>query len=319
MSVGLRGIAGVLGPQEIGLADLVIQNRVSSSERTLSAFGFERVYVAEHPGAAQELACQAAESAMQDANVSADEIDLVIWASARAENHLHVSEHQNGDAPHVLDGFRYCAGWLQDRLSLRRADVMAVAQQGCTTMFSALRMARAVLLTEPHRQHALCVGVDVLPPGGCREIMYNVISDAATAAVVSRDSPQDKWIGYRQLSRGYYWDPRDRHAEILAAYFPTSKIVIEQLLADCRLTPGEIDVVVPTGVNHKSWEILLDLVGIPADRLKRGMESFGHSILADNLIYLRNLRATNQLERGAKMLLFTYGFGSSWCGLVLEH
>jgi hypothetical protein len=101
MSVGLRGIAGVLGPQEIGLADLVIQNRVSSSERTLSAFGFERVYVAEHPGAAQELACQAAESAMQDANVSADEIDLVIWASARAENHLHVSEHQNGDAPHV--------------------------------------------------------------------------------------------------------------------------------------------------------------------------------------------------------------------------
>jgi 3-oxoacyl-[acyl-carrier-protein] synthase-3 len=219
----------------------------------------------------------------------------------------------------MLPLFRYASGWLQDELALDRAGVMAVAQQGCASMFSALRLARASLLAEPEIRHVLCVGVDVLPRGATREILYNVISDAACAVVVSQDARRDRWMGYRQISRGYYWDTPARQAEILASYFPTARLCIAELLDRHNLKPDDIDWVVPSGVQRTSWDILLGLVGIPADRLYQAGESFGHTILADNLLLMEHLRRDAAIPAGAKLLLFTYGFGSSWSSLLLEH
>jgi len=62
-----------------------------------------------------------------------------------------------------------------------------VSGPGSTTLpmevFSAVRLARTLLIAEPERcHHVLCVGVDVLPAGAPREILYNVISDGACAS-----------------------------------------------------------------------------------------------------------------------------------------
>ena len=146
-----------------------------------------------------------------------------------------------------------------------------------------------------------------------------MITDAAFAVVVSRGCATEKWLGYRQLSRGYYWDPAACGPEIVAAYFPTAKVVIDQLLAERGLRPCDIDAVIATGVNRSSWEILMRLVGIPEDRLFRALPAFGHTITSDSFLYLEELRRLRQIPRGSRLLLFTYGFGSSWCGLLLEH
>jgi 3-oxoacyl-[acyl-carrier-protein] synthase III len=121
------------------------------------------------------------------------------------------------------------------------------------------------------------------------------------------------------ISRGYYWDPVSRQHEIVAAYFPTAKTLIEQLLAVHAWAPGDVDVVVPTGVNRESWRILMRLVGIPEDRFYTGLPSFGHTMTSDNFLYLQALRASAGVRSGARLLLFTYGFGSSWSGILLEH
>jgi 3-oxoacyl-[acyl-carrier-protein] synthase-3 len=256
---------------------------------------------------------------MSDACLQPHDIDLLVWASARPENHTCAPRRSTSAADDVLQGFRYSSARLQDTLDLHNAEVVAVGQQGCATMFAALRVARAILLAEPGRRHALCVGVDALPRGASREILYNVISDAACAVVVSRGCHTERWLGYRQLSRGYYWDPSACGPEIVAAYYPTAKVVIEQLLAEQGLGPDDVDVVVATGVNRWSWDILMRLVGIPEDRLFRGLPSFGHTITSDSFLYLEELRRLGQIPPGSRLLLFTYGFGSSWCALLLEH
>jgi 3-oxoacyl-[acyl-carrier-protein] synthase-3 len=319
-NVGLSGVAGVLAPCRLDLAELAAAGLLTSSPKALAALGFERAHVCDPRYPPQEMALDAARAAMSDAGLQPYEVDVLVYASARPESHIRASERAaSPDTDGVMKGFRYSSAWLQNALDLHNADVMAVAQQGCATMFSALRVARAILVAEPSRQHVLCVGVDVLPPGANREVLYNVISDAACAAVVSRGCTNDTWLAYRQLSKGYYWDPSACGPEIVAAYFPTAKAVIEQLLADHNLRPEDVDVVVPTGVNRPSWDILLRLVGIPEDRLQRSLPSFGHTIAADSLLYLEALRQGGRLERGSRLLLFTYGFGSSWCGLLLEH
>ena len=120
-----------------------------------------------------------------------------------------------------MQGFCYVC-MAQNVLDLHNADVMAVAQQGCSTMFGALRVARSLLLAERGRRHALCVGVDSLPEGAPREILYNVISYAGAAVGVSRGHSQEKWLGFTQLSRGYYaiLPPQGQR---FAAYFPTAR------------------------------------------------------------------------------------------------
>jgi 3-oxoacyl-[acyl-carrier-protein] synthase III len=293
---------------------------VHSRPEVLEAMGFERVYVCDRHCTPGDLAVDAARAALSDAGVQSREIDVLVWASARPESHVTAGmTATTSRRDEVLQGFTYTSAWLQDSLDLHNAEVMAVSQQGCATMFSALRLARAILLTEPHVQHVLCVGVDALPAGACREILHTVISDGACGVVVSRGGTTDRWVAYRQLSRGYYWDPCARGPEIVASYFPTAKVLIEQLVADAGFGPQDVDAVVATGVAPASWDVLVGLVGIPADRIFRDRPSFGHTITADSFLYLEELRKRPDIPRGSRLLLFTFGFGSSFCGLLLEH
>jgi 3-oxoacyl-[acyl-carrier-protein] synthase-3 len=320
VEIGLSGVAGVLPPRQHDLEELAAAGLLRSSPQALSAFGFDRAHICDGNYPLENMALDAARAALSDARLEPCDVDVLVWASARPENHIRSAACAGRSAAgDVMYGFRYTSAWLQDALGLHNADVMAVAQQGCSTMFAALRVARSLLLAEPGRQHALCVGADVLPDGAPREILYNVISDAACAVVVSRGCREEQWRGFTQLSRGYYCDPAACGPEIVAAYFPTAKAVIEHLLVEHGLEPDDIDVVVPTGVNRSSWDILLRLVGISADRLHCGLPSFGHTITADSFLYLQDLRRRGQVPRGSRLLLFTYGFGSSWCGLLLEH
>ena len=184
----------------------------------------------------------------------------------------------------------------------------------------ALRVARAILLTEPQVQHVLCVGVTrCLPVRAAR--FFTTSSATARVRLSSRAAPRP--TGGSPIASSLAattgilapavqrWWPRP--------YFPTAKVLIEQLLADAGFGPRDVDAVVATGVTPESWDILLGLVGIPADRVFRDRPSFGHTITADTFLYLEELRKRPDIPRGSRLLLFTFGFGSSFCGLLLEH
>ena len=317
--IGISGVSGVLAPATFDVEQLAAAGLVTSSPGVLREFGFSRAHVAEAPCEPGSLALEAARGALADAGLAATEIDLLVWASARPESHVRPRVSAGEDGNDLFDGFRYQSGWLQEALGLDNADVVAVAQQGCSTMFSALRTARAILATEPARTHALCVAADVLPAGASREILYNVISDGGCAVVLSRGCATDRWVGFRQISRGDSWDPVARGPEIMASYFLMGRLVIAELLDEHGIQPGDVDVVVPTGINRTSWDVMMRLLGIPSDRLCGGLDSFGHTISADSFIHLDHLRRGGHVRPGARVLMFTYGFGSSWCALLLEH
>lgn len=252
---------------------------------------------------------------MKRAALTPDEIDVLIYSSALDSGHVRPSAAPTGG---VLDRFCYRGSWLQDRLALDCATVSGVAQQGCAGMFSSLRQARALLLAEPDLRHILCVGADVFDPGDHRDVLYNVLSDAACATVVSRKKVWARWLAYAQITKGYYWDVAARETELIAAYFPSARAAMLEAIARAGLKTNEIDLVIPTGVNPESWPILLGLCGLPASVLYHPRRSFGHTVAADSFIHLTEARESGHLHPGQRVLLFTYGFGSSWCALVLE-
>jgi 3-oxoacyl-[acyl-carrier-protein] synthase-3 len=314
----MSGVAAVLAPAQFELEQLEAQGLLTSSPTVLREFGFARAHVATRVNESGEMALQAARDALHDAGLTPNQIDVLVCASARPESQVRQAPDSQTSSE-LFDGFRYQAAWLQETLGLEHAEVLGVSQQGCSTMFSALRTARALLATEKDWMHALCVASDVLPTGAPREILYNVMSDGACAVVLSKGCAMDRWRAFRQISSGYYWDPEQRGPEIMASYFVTGRQVIQDLFASAAIRPEEIDLVIPTGINRSSWDVMMQLIGIPRERLYVGPESFGHTISADTFIHLAHLRRHNRAASGAKLLTFTYGFGSTWCALLLQH
>lgn len=319
-TIGLSGVAGVLAPRRISLGELADRGLLASSPETLTSLGFSHAHVADAKHDTGWLAETAARAALADAQLAPQQIDVLIWASALPENHLRpASAAPATPLDFLLGKFNYHSSWLQERLGLERASLLGNAQQGCGGMFGALRTAHALIASDARVRHVLCVGADVLPPAAPREILYNVISDAAAAVVVSRAATRDRWVAYHQVSKGYYWNVPEKQKEIIASYFPTSRLVIAQLLAHAGLSAADLACIVPTGVSYESWRVLAQLVGISPEKVFRGAQPFGHTIAADNFLHLAEIRSSRRIAPGERLLLFTYGFGSSWSGLVLEH
>jgi 3-oxoacyl-[acyl-carrier-protein] synthase III len=317
--VGVRAVAAVLPPMMRDLEDLQRNGLLASDCSVMEELGFEKVHVCDAVHDVGWLALESARRAMARAEVEPAEIDILIMASALSETHVQDSDPVlRTPIEELLGRFHYRASWLQEQLQLDHARVTAVAQQGCAGMFRALSMAQALLVSDPSLRNILCVGLDALPQGAPREILYNLISDAACAVVFSRQNLQCRWRSFHQVSKGYYWNIVEKQKEIIASYFPTSRAVIRELLGKAGIGASDVRWILPTGVSKSSWDILANIASLDSNRIYRAPANFGHTIAADNLLHLESLLASKKARAGDQLLLFTYGFGSTWCGLILE-
>jgi 3-oxoacyl-[acyl-carrier-protein] synthase-3 len=138
--------------------------------------------------------------------------------------------------------------------------------------------------------------------------------------MVERHSQQNCILAHRSVTKGYYWHCMDRKNEIMAAYFPTAKNLVEGLLQQAECDARELRLLLPHNVSLRSWEILLDLIGLKHDQLfSRNIAQKGHVIAADNWINLKDAMDCGSLNRGDKFLLFNFGFGAHWAATLMEY
>ena len=95
--------------------------------------------------------------------------------------------------------------------------------------------------------------------------------------------------------------------------------MIAQTLRRAGWSPNDVSLVVPHNVSVRSWEILLGLTGIERARLWcRNVAKIGHTLAGDNFINLRDAIDDGSVQRGDRLLLFSYGYGAHWTALALE-
>jgi 3-oxoacyl-[acyl-carrier-protein] synthase III len=314
----LSGTAYELPARSYSLEELAAQGLLTSEANTLRGLGFELAHIAGDAEDAYAMAHCAAERAIAAAGLAPEQIGYVLHASALASSG-YLGNTGSGGAS-LDDYFRYPAGRLQYELGLSRATVLGVSQQGCAGLFGAITLARALIGADPRLEHVLCVSSDTLPPGSTREVLYNVISDGACAVLVTRGEGPNRILGQHQVTKGYYWDGAALRNELLAAYFPTSRLVIQDALRQQGGSADDLDWIVPHNVGRRSWEILLGTLGIPIEKLyDANIGRRGHTIASDNFMNLEDMAAEGRLAPGDRLLLFTFGFGAHWSTLLLEH
>lgn len=311
MNVHLSAVEYELPARALSLEELAQQGRLKSSADALRGFGFERAWVAD-PQDAGGLVLRAVRRLLDTTAVDPASIDLLFYAGASPRAHA--------SSESLLGGFSYPVSRLQYEVGCVNARTIGVSQTGCLGLMTAISMGRAALVANDAIRRALCVSVDVLPAGSPREILYNLISDGACAVLLERGEGPNRIISERQVTKGYYWDCESLGNEIVAAYFPTARTIIRDTLSSAGLTPDDIALIVPHNVSLRSWEILLQLTGFPLQRLYgENIGTKAHVISGDNFINLKDAERAGRLRDGDRLLLFNFGFGASWCSLLLEH
>jgi 3-oxoacyl-[acyl-carrier-protein] synthase III len=322
---GIHSIAEYLPARVATVGELSEHGLLRGSPDTLRSFGFETVHLAGEESNI-DMAIAAAQRVLDSSDIDRDEIGMILYAAAL--NSSSTLWDGNGGSPHgsvlqldaVPDLFKYPVSVLQTELDLPKASVVGINQIGCASIFAALRMARALIVAEDDLQAVLCVSADKFPAGRHRDLAYNLVSDGACATIVRRGDGRNRIVECTQVTKGALWDSEEIENEIIAAYFPTATALVERTLAKAGLEMDDIALVIPHNVSLRSWEILGRLIGCPPERIYTdNIARVGHTIASDNLLNLRRATESGMIEKGDYLLLFTFGYGSNWACMVVQH
>ena len=315
-TIGLTEMAYRLPAGRLSLDDAARRDLLTSDAAFLRDIGFGHCFVEDDPATHEDMIVECGREVLDRSEVPVTEVGWLFRCSG-LPGELPVTAHRRHDA--VLDRFRYPAVQSQERLRLHRASAMALSQQGCSGLLSGLFIAHKLLQGDSAGAVLLLAG-DVIPPGGRREILYNVMSDAAGAVLVEKHARKNRIIHFVQQAMPYYWDTPLHTTEMLASYFPMAQRVILRTLEEAGFTAANVDWVVPHNVSLRSWTILADLVGIPAERVWTGnIARVGHTVSCDHIINLCDMEREGALRAGDLILLFTFGFGATWTCLLIQH
>ena len=316
---GISAIQYVFPAGSRNLAELDHAGQLTSAPELLARFGFERVHVAEQESP-YDLGLRAAGELLRSHDIDPASIGLLVYGGPQGATAFRTapSAAESSAAHRTTARFQFPATRMQYELGLERATVIGVDQCACTTLFSAVRVARSICLSEGV-ERVLCVVSEFFPADAGREAIFNCTSDAAVALLVERDATRNRIAASVQVTKGYYWDSDAQRNELIASYFPTARHVIDRTLTQAGWSADQVDWVLPHNVNRRSWEILLGLTGLPGDRLwDHNLARDGHTLAGDNFINLADAIRTGAVQRGQKLLLFSYGYGAHWTALALE-
>jgi 3-oxoacyl-[acyl-carrier-protein] synthase-3 len=282
--------------------------------RSHTGIGFR--HIAADGDAASDLGVRAATQALERAQIDADQIDMILCATA------------SGD--HV--GFPSTACLIQDQLGARNAGAMDLIV-GCTGFVYGLETAKG-LIASGSAKHVILVGSEVLT----RIMDWTdrntcvLFGDGAGAAVVSQSDNGNgildsflrsdgsramalarKTGGTRTPFRPGETPEADTFIQMegRAVYnFAVQVIVdtIQTLLERNKITIDDLKFIVPHQANVRIIEAAAKRAKIPMEKFYLNIEEYANTSAATIPIALNELYEKQQLERGD--LFMTVGFGA---------
>ena len=309
------GFTYALGDQRLHVTESAAAGLLLSDAADLTAAGFGWHHLCRPETSAYDLAYEAVRKLAADHPL--DDVDAIVYATCLPLNGNAGSPEawaRSRDVKHLMD---FPGSRLQAEFGLAGAAVFGLNQQACTSMLGSMRLARALLATEPDWRQILCVTADRFPEGSAYEQAYNPISDGAAACLVGREPRGLRIQACHQITNGGLAQASDD--ETIGSYFSYAQRLIRETLAKAELTATDIDWVVTQNTHEKAWVILGRLLGIPESKVwSPSIREVGHVISGDTMVNLRILLDSGRLRHGQRVLLMMAGFGLNWQALILE-
>jgi len=298
----------------------------TSDEWITQRTGIKERHVVSDGQTTSTLAVAAAKKALAEANLTAEELDLIICATVSPDMPMPSTacfvQHAlgAGDTP-AFDIMAACSGFIY---------ALTIGSQ-----FIETGKYRKVLVIAGDSLTRLC---DFEDRGSC--ILFG---DAAGAAILEPADDSDKGVQYTVMhADGGGWDlihvpaggsKAPASAETVAQRqhyikmkgrdvykFAVDKMqwLLGECMEKCNLTADDIDMVIPHQVNSRIIDSATRKFNFPAEKVYMNIDRYGNTSGASVALALAEAREKGKVKAGDTVLLIAFGAGLTWAGAVVK-
>ena len=323
--VSLIGLGAYL-PQRV-MSNAEWTHYVDTSDEWITArTGIKNRRIASAEESTADMAVAAAQSALDDAALRAEEIDEIIVAS---------------DTPEVYLPDTAC--FVQHRLGAREIPSYDLGSSGCAGFLLALDVARSRI--HSGAQRILVIGVELLTrlmSWQDRETCV-LFGDGAAAAVIGRgegmaeivaavagtDGSQSNILtlevgGTRHpFSLEAAQSGRHKHTvlngrEVFKGAVRRMSEASCQVLAQANLTMKDVSLVIPHQANLRIIEAVAKRLEVPMEKFYVNIQDYGNTGSASVALALWEARKQGKVKQGDLVLLTAFGAGFHWAAVLLQ-
>lgn len=297
----------------------------TSDEWIVTRTGIKERRICAEGEATSDLAANAARAALENAGVTADEVDLIIVATVTPDMFFPSTAcfvQQKLGAKHAacFDVSAACAGFLY---------ALEIAQQFITShTYDTVLVIGADKLTSivDWKDRNTCVlfgdgaGAAVLRHrgGGHGVVSTFMASDGALSDILyipgggSRFPAVDEKTGIRQNCIKMNGKETYKHAV-------TSMLdAAQKVLAEANLDPEDLACIIPHQANLRIIEAIADRMKVPLERFVVNLDRYGNTSAAAVAIALDEANRTGRMKVGDYVLLVVFGGGLTWAASVIQ-
>lgn len=309
MGVGIIG-TGHYAPNNV-VTNKDLEKIVDTTDEWIrSRTGIEERRIASDDEDSSDMAFYAAEKALTDAGVSAEEIDLILVATVTP------------DTP-----FPSVACMIQDRLGAKKAAAMDVAAACAGFMYGIISGAQFIE-TNVYK-YVLVVGVDKLS----KIIDWQdrntcvLLGDGAGAAVLGKVSDGKGILSFELGANGAggkeLYQNKKNHLvmngrevfKFAVRQMPESS---EAVIKKAGLNKEDVDYLVPHQANIRIMEAARQRLNIPDERMAKTISRYGNNSSASIPIALSESIIDGKIKDGDIVVLVGFGGGLTWGAVALK-
>jgi 3-oxoacyl-[acyl-carrier-protein] synthase-3 len=291
----------------------------TTSEWILSRTGIESRRICLDTENTSDLCYEAAQRALEDANISVCDIDLIIVATVTPDMQ-----------------FPSTACVLQARLECTDIPCFDLSA-ACSGFVYAIDVARNFLLNNPVMKNILVIGADKFSSIVDWEDRTTCVlfGDGAGAAILSRDADVDSDAGILDILIGadgrcaqmlycQGWgatvageDRRERLVKmdgrgVFKEAIKRMSSVVEDILLRNHLTIEDVACIIPHQANMRIISAIGERLGVPPEKMFINLQHMGNTSAASIPIALDEAVRTERIQSGDLILVVSFGGGITW-------
>ncbi len=288
--------------------------------------GIERRRFAADDQATVDLAAHAAEVALADAGLQADDIDEIIVATDTPEAYTPDT-----------------ASFLQHRLGCREVPAYDLGGSGCAGFVQALDVARARMLLEPKR--VLVVGVELIsrlmswedrsfcvlfgdaagavvlgPEGGQAEILDVVAgTDGSKTGILTLKTGGTRHpFNEESLASGAYHHLDMDGRRVFREAVHRMSGAVDDVLERVGKSVSDVALVIPHQANKRIIDAVQRKLGVEEDRVYVNVQNYGNTGSATVPFALWEAKETGRIHQGDLVALTAFGAGFHWAAAAVQ-
>ncbi|MGY0692781.1 beta-ketoacyl-ACP synthase III [Virgibacillus sp. FSP13] len=309
MSVGILGTGHYVPTKVVTNKDM--EKIVDTNDEWIrTRTGIEERRIADDDTDTSDMAYFAAENALEEANVKAEELDLILVATVTP------------DSP-----FPSVACRLQDRLGATQAAAMDVSA-ACSGFMYGLITAKQFIDTKTYK-HILVIGVEKLSKITDWEDRNTCVlfGDGAGAAVVGEVSEGKGILSFELGANGsggkYLY--QDEHDHLIQNGREVFKFAVRQMpksavnvIEKTGYNKEDVDYLIPHQANIRIMEAAREKLGISEDKMATSIKRYGNNSAASIPIALSEAVKNGDVKDNDLLVLVGFGGGLTWGAVALR-